>query len=47
MDINLLKEQMLRSEGYAQGFKDGYASCIKYIVEQEAISKEKEAKKDN
>lgn len=35
MDINKLKESMLRAEGYGQGFKDGYASCVKMILDEE------------
>lgn len=34
MDANSLKEQLLKSEGYAFGFKDGYASCAKYVAEE-------------
>ena len=28
----LLKEQLLRSEGYAEGFRAGYAACTQFIA---------------
>lgn len=35
MDLNKLREDVLRAEGYGQGFKDGFASCAKKILEEE------------
>ncbi len=35
-----LKDDLLRAEGYSQGFKDGYASCVKGVLEK--MKKEKE-----
>jgi len=32
MDEALLRDQVLRAEGYAQGFKDGFVSCATYFV---------------
>lgn len=36
-------KQLMRSEGYAKGFEDGYASCMKWMLSE----KEKEEKKEN
>ena len=38
MDKKTLVENAIRAEGYAQGFKDGYHSCVKFIMEQEKQS---------
>jgi hypothetical protein len=38
MDTNELMKNALRAEGYAQGFKDGYASCVKQVLEMEKNS---------
>ncbi len=38
MDTKVLIENAIRAEGYAQGFKDGYHSCVRQIIEAEKQS---------
>ena len=35
MDTKTLVDNAIRAEGYAQGFKDGYHSCVRQIIEAE------------
>lgn len=45
MNPNELRDNVLRSEGYAEGFKAGYASCAKFMaIELSKEQKEKEEK---
>lgn len=49
MNPNDLRDNVIRSEGYAQGFKDGYATCAKHVSDQmikdlKTAEKEKEEK---
>ncbi len=34
MNATQLKENVLRAEGYAKGFVDGYAACAKMVAEE-------------
>lgn len=35
MDEKILREQVIRAEGYAQGFKEGFIACANFIVDQQ------------
>lgn len=32
MDANKIKEAIIRSEGFSEGFKMGYLSCAQFII---------------
>lgn len=40
-------KQILRSEGYALGFQNGYAACMKWVLEQEKIEKTEDGNKSD
>ena len=35
MDAKMLMQAVLRSEGYSQGFRDGFSACAKFVAESE------------
>jgi len=39
MNLNQLKEDVLRAEGYAEGFRAGYISCAQKVANE--LEKEK------
>lgn len=43
MTPDQIKENVLKAEGYAQGFADGFRSCANLVVNEQA--KEEQAKK--
>ena len=34
MDAQSLRDQVIRSEGYAEGFRAGYAACAQFVAKQ-------------
>lgn len=45
MDVQFIKEAVIRAEGYAEGFRAGYISCAQKIANE--MTKEKEPVKEN
>lgn len=43
MNIEKINENVIRSQGYAQGFKDGYQACAMDILKQ--VEKENQENK--
>lgn len=44
MNPEKLKEAVLKAEGYAQGFKDGFIACAKGVAEE--LAKEQKSKEE-
>ena len=40
MNAQELRDQVIRSEGYAEGFRAGYAACAKYVAQEESKAKD-------
>lgn len=38
MDVEKLKEDVIRAEGYAAGFQEGFRTCAKNIVDRESAT---------
>lgn len=46
MNIEKIKESIVRAEGYAQGFKDGFISCAQTVVNEAAKEEAEKNKKE-